>query len=306
MRNPCTTLIFISILISFKVLSQTTNVDKLFNFNNIVGGYRYANVEPEGDVLQKLKNEKAKEYQYVSSLVVTAFENPDSLLTEKYLTIPDSSSLRLIYKLNALYYTSFQKNESQQKKMLDSLNVASISQPDLVHSYYNFLFSFLKKQSIDYSSVDIDLNKCVPGDSVGQIILFLTAVNICSMSIKSNPNLQSESLMEALENEYKRFPKFNKKPFYEMTAFPIIDFQVNFYQGIGISSFYRNRLTWYFMLLMGYYYVVKEESGETAAINKVWLKTALQNAELYSFLNENYERSMIKLSETVNSTFNAK
>lgn len=300
-------LICVFLAVASPGFGQKADPDKIINLHNLSGQYRWANGEPEAHHLQELKNESTKEFKFLSNLVADAFENPDSLLTEKYFILPDSSNLRLAYILNALYF-NYSLLETQQKKLIDSLQVAAIRQPDLVHSYYDLLFALAGKRttSVDLSKVDIDLNRCVPDDTIGQSILFLKFMSKPLVNLKPEPDSQHLSLSEGIEAAFKRYPTFNQKPFFEMTGFPIPDFQVQFYQGIGLSGFYKQTLTSYFYLLYGYYYAVEKDFGTPEATERVWFKTALHRSELYPFLTPQLQEPMNQMNLKINATLNGK
>lgn len=300
-------LIIVSIIPNL-IFGQNEYQNKTIRLHNIVGAYRYANVEPEEKQLLDLKNEKSKEFKFLSNLIVDAFETPELLLSEKYLILSDTFALRSVYTLNALYLKSFALKESQQKKLIDSLQVAVISRPDFVNSYYNLLFSLAGKRitPFDLNTKDVDLKRCVPNDTTGQTILFMNLISTCFKYVRSEPNTQDVSHLKALEAQYKKYPTFNKKPFYEMVDFQLTDFQVNFYQGLGFSSFYRKNLESYFLMLLGYFDVVKNELGESEAYERVWSKSALHIKELYVFLETSLARSMVEKNNFINATFNTK
>lgn len=297
-------------------IGQSINPDKLIELYTTFGAYRYMDVQPEMKQLDALKNEENEQLTFVSELILNGIQSPKLLLTENYLILPDTAELRTVYVLNSLYYHTYYPTQKDQRKLIDSLQTATISKPDLILGYYDFLFSlaFKQKANRDMSQLNIDLNRCVQNDSIGQTILFLELFSQSMKNIARSPAQNSSpNQLEALEAEYRKLPTFtaagssvaNTQPFHAFTGFPSIDFNVLHHQRTE-RSFYKIKLEWYLINLYGYYILGKIEWGLEASNERIWLKTALHRSDLYGYVEPLFGEQLKTINDSVNKSLNEK
>jgi hypothetical protein len=289
--------IFIGIT-SFNSLSQSSDNERIIELSNFYGKYLMGS-SPDKKELNSFGSDYPDKFNFITEFAKETTKSNNLLLTDKFLTLPDTFSLRLVYIFDALYQNPHKKVKYKPEILVDSLLSADIEKIELIDEYYSTIFTSIgnKNRPFDLTNVDIDLNKYIQNDSIGQAILFLRCMETCGKFIKGYMSIADEKSLKAALKDLKKYPSFNGKPYYCFNAFPKTDILLEMYNDRGKESYYNNLLGSYYLVLYSHLICISNLTTNQTDINNLWSQSILSNSEYYQYAYEWLRVELEKLNE---------
>lgn len=279
-------------------LSQKTESEIIIELSNFYGNYVMGS-SPDKKELDSLGSDYPDKFNFITDFVKETTKSNNLLLSDKFLTLPDTFSLRLVLIFDALYQNPHKKIKYEPVILVDSLLSADIEKTELIDEYYSTIFTSIgnKNRPFDLTKVNFELNKFIPNDSLGQAILFLRCMETCGKFIKGYMRLGEEKNLKDAFKEIKKYPSFNGKPYYCFKAFPSSDFYLEFYNDRGKESYYKNLLGSYYFTLYSHLVCISRLTKDSEGYNNLWSQSILSDKNYYQYAYEWLKIELEKLQE---------
>lgn len=274
-------------LLATSVLSQKSDHECITELSNFYAK-NVMSSKPDKRELKSIGLDFPAKFAFVTEYIKETSLPDNKLLTVKFLVLPDTFSLKVVKIIDALYQNPFKKVVYEDAVLIDSLLKAKIDRKELIDEYYSTIFTSTgnKNRPFDLTNVDIDLNKCVPNDSLGQAILFLRCMETSGKFIKGYMRIADEKSLKAALKDIKKYPSFNGKPYYCFNAFPKTDILMELYNDRGNDSYYNNLLGSYYLVLYSHLVCLSNLTTDQISINNLWSQSILSDSEYYQYAYE--------------------
>jgi hypothetical protein len=156
--------------------AQVDAITKIVDLAKIYKDFMFRN-SPTEVALTNAKAGLPKELKVTANFIFESVKTNNSLLDEKWLTVPDEASLKNIYIISELFDNMRKENSIDNNWLTDSLMKADLSRYELIDNYYGMLFTSVgnKNQPFDMSKTNINLSNCNLKDDTEKGILYLRA-----------------------------------------------------------------------------------------------------------------------------------
>ncbi len=221
------------------------------------------------------------------------------LLTNPFLALPDTFSLKINYICHRLRQNPGMKVVYENNALIDSLLSADILYYTLVDNYYYTLFSSVIEKNRPFTQpINIQLAKLELPDSICEAILHLKCMTFFGKFIRGYIYMVSPPKYQDALVEIGNFPTFENKQYYEFINFDFDDFQIEVYNDSGLRSYKKFYLGKLYDTLYGHFISLYETGQQNEAIY-LWENSILSRSEYYeqTDLKEQLENIKIELSK---------
>jgi hypothetical protein len=151
-------LTFLSFFITALSFGQTAENEKLIELGKAYKDFMFRNEPPKG-FAKDLQTNLPESLKLPANFIVQTITTNNDLLKQKYLTLPDTSTLKSIYIIESINHNIRLENPTDNNKLIDSLKNADIPKNEMVDTYYSMLFASVgnKIKPFDFSKVDFKL-----------------------------------------------------------------------------------------------------------------------------------------------------
>lgn len=281
-------------------LSQKLDKDCIIELSGFYGK-NVMSSKPDKKELKSIGQDFPAKFEFISDFIKETTLPNNDLLTDRFLVLPDSFSLKVVYIIDALYQNSSKKVVYEESVLIDSLLKADIDRKELIDEYYSTIFTSFsnKNKPFDLSKVDFDLEKLVPNDYIGQAILFLRTMEECGKHIRGYMGFGGE---DGIKNAYDlilKYPKFNSKEYYKFSSFDFDDFEFEIYNDRGPESYLTNYLGKYYSVLYNHLICIMEITKDRDKGLELWNNSILSNSDFYQYANPRIREKLIKTQKAL-------
>ncbi|HFD32740.1 MAG TPA: hypothetical protein ENJ28_08570 [Gammaproteobacteria bacterium] len=185
--------------------------------------------------LSKIKHE---DLSFVKQFVLHATQQSKDLLSHDFLKKPARKDLQHIYLLRRANWNTMSLH-GITPAVLDTFEVGAINHNELLTAYYRLLFDGLqlaRSRQVDFSNINIDLNKLNLNTAREKAILFYIAAELFSRKFNMQITRKNKE-KQAAKNLLATFPKINGQDILEAEAPPLEDFRFMLGNGMRNKSF---------------------------------------------------------------------
>ena len=292
----------LGVLFSIHSFAQVSDTDRILELSNFYGK-NVMSFGPDKKELKKIGIGYPPKFNYVTDFIKETTKANNVLLTDKYLTLPDTFSMRVVYIIDALYQNPNKKVKYPPEQLVDSLLSANIDRNDLIDEYYSTIFTSIenKLKPFDLTGVNIQLDRLIPNDSTGQAILFLRCLETCGKFIRGYMGMSEVPKLKEAFEEIKKYPTFNGKPYYHFKGFPKTDFYMEIYNDRGKESYYENLIGSFYSTLYNHLVCISNLTEDSETFYDLWYKSILSDPAYYQYAYEALSIEFIKLQEEINN-----
>lgn len=278
------TLILLSIFLSTFTFGQTNGNDKLIELGKAYKDFMFRNEPPRG-FIKDLQTKLPENLKQATSFIVQTITTDNDLLKQKYLSLPDDQTLKLIYIIRSINHNIRQENQVDNNKLIDSLKNSSIPKNELVDGYYSMLFASVgnKVKPFNFSKIDFKLNDYNLENDTEKGIFFLECMDYCGKTIWGYMNVVKPPNTEKAYDFIKKYPKFNGLKYYQFTDLNFPDFEMKIVEDKGLQSYKGYYIDKYYETLLSHLICLNKEGGSEKEKNDLLLGSILKDRKLYKY-----------------------
>lgn len=116
---------------------------------------------PSKSVIKAFGEDFSEEMKTAVEFVKELTKTKNDLLTDDFLVLPDTSTLLIVYAVDAMHQNRRSKTEVNQSELVESVINGDIPYNELVDEYYQTLFSSVsnKNKPFNLSKVNFEMKK---------------------------------------------------------------------------------------------------------------------------------------------------
>lgn len=277
-------LTLVTICLSAFSFGQVAENEKLIELGKAYKNFMFVN-EPPKNLSNNLQANLPQELQFAANFIIQTISTGNDLLNNKYLTLPDNSTLKSIYIINAINYNLRQETPIDNVKLIDSLKAFNIPRNELIDNYYSLLFISVgnKNKPFNYSKVDFALNQYNLVNDTERGIFVLECMSNCGSQIWGYMNIVKPPNTKKAFDYIKKFPKFNGMQYYQYTDFNFPDFEMVITTDEGKQSYKSFYIDKFYEVLLSHLICLNEEKVKEKEINDFLLGSILKEKHLYKY-----------------------
>lgn len=245
--------------------------------------YHFSN--PSEEVFIELKSIKSTQLNITKVFIEELIQPKNEIASTKYLTKPDSTTLRNLYIIRALNYNMYEDEPQNSNHLLDSLLNNINNYHELISCYYGMLFTAIsnKNRPLKMSKYNFTLNEYELENDVEKGIFFLESMEMFGtliwgyINIPKPPNF--EKALEIIEN----YPKYNGSHYYEYLDLDFDDFLLRVDKTKPKESFKRYYLNKYMNCVMSHSLCLVQNKETKKEALEVLFKSILANENYWKY-----------------------
>jgi hypothetical protein len=278
------TLILLSICLSTFTFGQTNENDKLIELGKAYKDFMFRNEPPRG-FIKNLKTKSPDNLKPATRFIVQTITTDNDLLKQKYLSLPDDQTLKLIYIIRSINHNIRQENQVDNNKLIDSLKNSNIPKNELVDGYYSMLFASVgnKIKPFNFSKIDFKLNDYNFTNDTEKGIFFLECMDYCGKTIWGYMNVVKPPNTEKAYDFIKKYPKFNGLKYYQFTDLNFPDFEMKIVEDKGLQSYKGYYIDNYYETLLSHLICLNKEGASEKEKNDLLLGSIFKDRKLYKY-----------------------
>jgi hypothetical protein len=250
-------------------------------------GRYYSNFMFMNDAPKSTQKSLGKSYDEDLSLSVRfvkeATKTKNKILTDKFLELPDTTTLRVLYIVDALHQNPHLKNPLEPKDLVDSLWAKSIPYHELVDEYYSLVFTSVgnKNKPFNMSKVNFDLEAYGLNSPILKGIFYLRCMNVCGKEIFGYMNIVRPPNTEKALSYIENFPKFNDLLYYQFTDLTFKDFEMEIFNDKGQESYKDHFMNELYSTLVNHLICLTSEGRSEEEVRGLLLGSILKDSMYY-------------------------
>jgi hypothetical protein len=263
---------------------QATENEKLIELGKAYKNFMFAN-EPPKSLEKNLQTNLPQNLQLAANFILQTISTGNDLLDNKYLALPDNSTLKFIYIIHSINYNARKESPVDNIKLIDSLKAVVIPRNELIDDYYSILFASIgnKNKPFDLSKTDFDLTQYNLADDTEKGIFFLECISSCGSQVWGYMNIVKPPNTKKSLDLIKKFPKFNGMKYYQYTDFNFPDFEMIITTDEGRQSYKSFYLDKFYETLLSHLISLNREKAKEKEINDLLLGSILKEKYLYKY-----------------------
>lgn len=209
----------------------------------------------------------------------------NEIATEKYLTKPDSITLRSLYVVRAVNYNMFEKFPKNNNLLVDSLLNETTNYHEQISCYYGMLFNAIsnKNRPLKMSKYNFNLNGYELENDVEKAIFFLESMEVFGTLIWGYMNIPDPPNYAKALTIIRNYPKYNGKPYYEYLALDFDDFLLRIDKNRPIESFKNYYLNKYMSCVLSHSLCLIQSQKTRQEALDVLFKSILADKSFWEF-----------------------
>lgn len=260
----------------------------MLNKNHIIElGKHYSRFMFANDASKELIRKLGKDYDdNLTSSVLFVKEvtrSNNKILSDKFLKLPDTNTLRVIYMIDALHQNPHLENPLDPIQLLDSLVKEDIPFHFLVDQYYHTIFTSNgnKNKPFDMSKVNFRMIEYELNDEQ-KAIFYLRCMDACGSQIYGYMNIVNPPNTKKALEYINNFPKFDGLDYYQYTDLYFDDFQMEIYNDKGLQSYKSHFINKLFETLLNHVVCLSKEDNQQA-VQDFLINSLLKHEALWEF-----------------------
>lgn len=275
---------FLATSLTLLTFGQVTESQKMIELGRTYKDFMFRN-EPTKDVLKEIKSNIPQNLKLAAEFITQSITNKNKLLTQPFLSRPESSVLKQLFIIRAINLNLRNENRVDNNKLIDSLSNEDIPNYELIDNYYDMLFTSIgnKNQPFNLSNTDLKIKDYNLKDETEKGIFVLKAISFCGTTIWGYMNVVKPANTKTAYDFIENFPKINGRPYYQYTDFYFADFEMNIVEDKGIQSYKSYYLDKYYETLLYHLICLNKEGGSEKEKNDLLLGSILKERNLYKY-----------------------
>ena len=218
--------------------TETLNSEHLLELGKHYSSFMFRN-DPPKQTSKSLGKEYNENLSGALNFVKEVTASDNKILSQKFLTLPDSNTLRVIYIIDAIHQNAHVTNSKKPKTIVDSLKNAEIPYHFLVDQFYSSIFTSVgnKNKPFNLSKVNFDLKSYGLKSALHRSIFYLRCMEMCSAQIFGFMNIVNPPNTEKALSYIEKFPKFNNLSYFQFADLGFEDFQMQIFNDKGIITY---------------------------------------------------------------------
>ncbi len=252
------------------LLSATVSSQGTLNKNHIIElGKHYSSFMFGNDASKELTAQLGKDYNenLMNALlfVKEVTKTNNKILSDKFLKLPDTTTLRVIYMIDALHQNPHLNQPIDPSKLIDSLFNATIPFNFLVDQYYQTIFTSNsnKNQPFDMSNVNFKMSEYGLSEEQ-KAFFYLRCMDICGSQIYGYMNIVNPPNTKKALDYINKFPTFDGLAYYQYTNLNFDDFQMEILNNKGLQSYKKHFINNLFKTMFNHAVCLKKEKDQQA------------------------------------------
>lgn len=281
-----------NILFTLSLLSSTliASAQSTLNTQHIIELGKYyseymLSQEPSEEMNEKFGTDFEENLQQATAFIKETATKKNELLTDKFLKVPDSTTLKVIYIIDALHQNPHLKSPKDPVELVDSLKMAQIPMQYLIDEYYQTIFTSIGNKNLPFnlSKIDFDLNAYGLENDQYKGIFYLRCMEMCGKQIFGFMNIANPPDTKKALSYIKKYPKFNGQEYYKYKNFGFDDFQMEIINDKGEESYKSYFITKLYSTLLSHLVCLKKGHKSDKDINDLLLNSILNEESLYGY-----------------------
>lgn len=292
---------FISSLIFFtsQILhgQEGLNKEHIIELSKYFNNYQLIN-DNSKESIQKLGENFENELTNSVTFIKEITKTENDILTDKFLKLPDSTTLKVVYIIEALLINPYLETPKDPELLVDSLLKVDINYQYLIDNYYHLIFNSNsnKNQPFNMSKVNFKMNEYGLNTTQNKAIFYLRCMSECGSQIFGYMNIVSPPNTKEALKYIKRFPRFDGLMYYQYSDLFFEDFEMVISIDRGLQSYKNYFINNLFNLLLSHGFCLKKEKNDKE-VQDFLLSSVLKDESLWKYT---------ELTEVLESIFEKK
>jgi hypothetical protein len=280
---------------------QTTKFNsELVDLAKTYRSFHFSN-NPPPDVFSQLNSMASPELIVAKEFITELIKTNNNLTSKKFLSKPDSVTLKSLYIIRGLNWTMHEANPTDYNLLIDSLLHENSDYNELLACYYGMLFSAIgnKNRPFDMEDINFSLWDYNLQNDTEKGIFFLMSMETFGTLIWGYMNIpQPPNYKEALRYIAK-YPKYNGQPYYQFLDLNFKDFNLTIDKRDPKGSFKKYYLNKYMNTLLYHCLCLSQKNKHDQKRNDVLLGSILKNESYWDYFSNRavLEKIFTKLKE---------
>lgn len=220
-------LLILLLSVQFVTGQNNDNKNELIDLAKIYRNFHFSN-DPPKVVFNQLESIKSSELLKTKNFISELIKTNNSIATKKYLTKPDTITLKSLYTIRAINWNMHEADPKDNYSVIDSLINEKTDYHELLSCYYGMIFTAVgnKNRPFDMSDVNFTLWDYNLINDTEKGIFFLESMKTFGTLIWGYINVpKPPNYKKALEYIVK-YPKYNGQPYYQYLDLNFQDFKL--------------------------------------------------------------------------------
>jgi len=220
------------------------------------------------DASKELIKKLGKEYDDNLNLSVLfvkeVTKSNNKILSDDFLKLPDTTTLEIIYIIDALHQNRHSENPMKPIQVVDSLINEDIPFNFLVDQYYETIFTSVgnKNKPFNMSKVNFKMSEYDLND-VQKSIFYLRCMDACGSQIYGFMNIVNPPNTKKSLEYIEKFPQFDGLDYFQYTELYFDDFQMKIFNDKGVQSYKDHFINELFQTLLNHALCLSKEGRQT-------------------------------------------
>lgn len=290
-------LLVTSVYFNFHGLTQQDlNTDHILELSSYYSSYMFGSSEVPKDVVAQLGTQHEENLVRSASFVKEVTKPNNKILSVQFLKLPDTTTLKVVYIIDALHQNPHLKNPKDPKALVDSLKLVNIPYFLLVDQYYQTVFTSVgnKNRPFDLSKYNFQMAQLGLNSSLLKGVFFLRCMDMCVSQIFGYMNIVKPPNTQKALSYIEKFPKFNGQKYYQYADFQFDDFEMQIFNDKEPESYKRYFINQYYTVMMSHAVCLKKEKS-VEDFQAFFGESTLKEESLWKFTDyEEILRSILK------------
>ena len=262
--------------------SQNLDSDHLIELGKFYSSYMFMSNPPK-TVEKDLGDDFNEDFEGAVAFIKEAAKSNNKLLSDKYLLLPDTVTLKIIYIVDALHQNPHREKPLTPNTLIDSLLNSPTPLFELADEYYSTLFTAVgnKNKPFNMSKVNFSLDEYGLNSDLLKGIFYLRCMDFCGSQIFGYMNIVKPPNTEKAFDYIGKFPKFNHSEYFRYTDLYFEDFEMELFNDKGMQSYKDYYIDKLYSTLLNHLICLDKESKDEGAINELLLGSILKTSTLY-------------------------
>ncbi|CAL2092902.1 hypothetical protein [Tenacibaculum sp. 190524A05c] len=224
-RTLITLVIFLISQVGFS--QDLTYKNELVSLAKIYKKFHFGS-DPTTSYYKKINSVSNNKLNHAKQLISEIVTSNNNLLTEKYLSKPDSITLKSLYIIRGVNWNLHEAEAKNNLKVVDSLLNEKTDYNELVSCYYGMIFSGVgnKNRPFDLSTINFELENYNLQNDTEKGIFFLTSMRTFGMMIWGYINVPKPPNYKKALSYIRKYPKYEGLEYYRFTDLNFEDFKL--------------------------------------------------------------------------------
>jgi len=276
------TILFLSIFFSCSIFAQNTlNTQQIIKLGKFYSSYMFT-YDASNELLTELN--EVYDYNLIDAvqLIKEATKSNNAILTDTFLKLPNKTTLKVIYIIDALHQNPHLKSPMDPVQLVDKLKNKNIPIHYLIDQYYQTIFTTVgnKIKPFNLSKINFRMNAYGLNTDRYKAIFYLRCLDMCGSQIFGFMNIANPPNTNKALSYINLFPKFNGLNYYQYNTLQFEDFQMEIFNDQGLKSYKDHFINELFKTLLSHAVCLKSERN-SQEVQDFFKQSELRNETLW-------------------------